>query len=261
MLLYKKMDPMEGFAVGEPINVTIAVFNKGAREAAQSNPERWRTPRLHPPTRHPPTLMPTLFSWSGLGNAYSLVVSDDNWKSDKFQIISGGNNFTLDYLNAGDQYVHDFVVVPIKKTWHRIKPAKMAFIDGVEGESTSKWTTQPPLALLALPPPACPRLPAGRCLGSPFLTMPRLCFCSCAVMHLSNTLPDIRIAATKASKWEAELLSIGAMLTLNVIQTKQGWITAGGIVLLLLFVQLVLVAKAVLQKRRHLRALEDVKKM
>jgi hypothetical protein len=181
LLLYKKMDPMEGFAVGEPINVTIAVFNKG------------------------------------LGNAYSLVVSDDNWKSDKFQIISGGNNFTLDYLNAGDQYVHDFVVVPIKKTWHRIKPAKMAFIDGVEGEST--------------------------------------------IMHLSNTLPDIRIAATKASKWEAELLSIGAMLTLNVIQTKQGWITAGGIVLLLLFVQLVLVAKAVLQKRRHLRALEDVKKM
>ena len=80
-------------------------------------------------------------------------------------------------------------------------------------------------------------------------------------MHLWNTLPDIRIAATKASKGEAELLSIGAMLTLNVIQTKQGWITAGGIVLLLLFVQLVLVAKAVLQKRRHLRALEDVKKM
>ena len=103
MLLYKKMDPMEGFAVGEPINVTISVFNKG------------------------------------LGNAYSLVVSDDNWKSDKFRIISGGNNFTLDYLNAGDQYVHEFMVVPIKKTWHRIKPAKMAFIDGVEGENTSAW--------------------------------------------------------------------------------------------------------------------------
>ena len=76
---------------------------------------------------------------AGLGNAYSLVVSDDNWKSDKFRIISGGNNFTLDYLNAGDQYVHEFMVVPIKKTWHRIKPAKMAFIDGVEGENTSAW--------------------------------------------------------------------------------------------------------------------------
>ena len=67
LLLYKKMEPMEGFAIGEPINVTLSVFNKG------------------------------------LGNAYSLVVNDDNWKSDKFRIVSGANNFTLDYLNAGDQ--------------------------------------------------------------------------------------------------------------------------------------------------------------
>merc|ERR1719387_319923 len=87
LLLYKKMDPMEGFSVGDPINVTLSVFNKG------------------------------------LGNAYSLIVNDDNWKSDKFSIISGGNNFTLDYLNAGDQYVHEFTVVPVKKTWHRIRPA------------------------------------------------------------------------------------------------------------------------------------------
>ena len=28
--MYKKMDPMDGFAVGSPINVTLAVFNKGA---------------------------------------------------------------------------------------------------------------------------------------------------------------------------------------------------------------------------------------
>jgi hypothetical protein len=75
-----------------------------------------------------------LWYLAGLGNAYSLVVNDDNWKQDKFAIISGGNNFTLDYLNAGDQYVHEFTVVPLKKTWHRVRPAKMAFIDGVEGE-------------------------------------------------------------------------------------------------------------------------------
>merc|ERR1719487_328046 len=96
LLLYKKMEPMEGFAIGEPINVTLSVFNKG------------------------------------LGNAYSLVVNDDNWKSDKFRIVSGANNFTLDYLNAGDSHEHTFVVKPIKKTWHRVRPAKMAFIDGVE---------------------------------------------------------------------------------------------------------------------------------
>jgi len=63
LLLYKKMEPMENIEVGRHINVTLSVFNKG------------------------------------LGNAYSLVVNDDNWKSDKFHIVAGGNNFTLDYLN------------------------------------------------------------------------------------------------------------------------------------------------------------------
>ena len=55
MLLYKKMDPMEGFAVGEPINVTISVFNKGQRDAAQSNQATRRAmARLDPPM--PPAL-------------------------------------------------------------------------------------------------------------------------------------------------------------------------------------------------------------
>ena len=180
LLLYKKMDPMEGFAVGRPINVTLAVFNKG------------------------------------LGNAYSLVVSDDNWKPDKFAIVSGGNNFTLDYLNAGDQYVHEFTVVPIKKTWHRVRPARMAFIDGIEGENT--------------------------------------------IVHTSNNLPDIRIAATKPSDLEEQLLLIGRIVTLNVMQTREGWKQAGMGLLLLLALQVMFVGKAVLQKRRHLRALDEVKK-
>merc|ERR1719201_2403438 len=181
LLLYKKMEPMEGFAIGEPINVTLSVFNKG------------------------------------LGNAYSLVVNDDNWKADKFAIISGGNNFTLDYLNAGDQYVHEFTVTPIKKTWHRIRPAKMAFIDGVEGENT--------------------------------------------IVHNSNTLPDIRIAATRANKWEEPLLVAGRIITFNIIQTKQGWTVAGSVLFSALLLRLVLLGKSVMQKRRHLRALDEVKKM
>ena len=181
LLLYKKMDPMEGFAIGEPINVTLSVFNKG------------------------------------LGNAYSLVVNDDNWKPDKFQIISGGNNFTLDYLNAGDQYVHEFTVAPIKKTWHRVRPAKMAFIDGVEGENT--------------------------------------------IMHMSNTLPDIRIAAVADNKYEDQLLTLGKVLTLNMIQTKGGWTYAGGVLLALLCLQVLVIARAVMRKRAHLRALDEVKKM
>jgi len=181
LLLYKRMEPMEGFAIGEPINVTISVFNKG------------------------------------LGNAYSLVVNDDNWKPDKFVILSGSNNFTLDYLNAGDQYVHEFIVAPIKKTWHRVRPAKMAFIDGVEGENT--------------------------------------------IMHMSNTLPDIRVAATKDSNVEKNLLLFGRVVTLNILQTKDGWVTAGCVLVGVLLVQLLLIGKAVVQKRQHLRALEDVKKM
>ena len=53
-----------------------------------------------------------------------------------------------------------FTVKPIKKTWHRVRPAKMAFIDGVEGENT--------------------------------------------IMHMSNTLPEFRIAAP--SNWIEEYL-------------------------------------------------------
>jgi len=180
LLLYKKMEPMEDFTVGQTINVTLSVFNKG------------------------------------LGNAYSLVVNDDNWKSDKFRIVAGGNNFTLDYLNAGDQYVHEFTVVPIKKTWLRVRPAKMAFIDGVEGENT--------------------------------------------IMHMSNTLPDIRIGVHK-NAWEEGLLSIGSVVSLNQIHTKKGWTQFGMGVVFLLLLKLFSVAKAVLHKRRHLRALDDVKKM
>merc|ERR1719231_895494 len=167
------MTPMSDFSVGEPINVTLAIFNRGQ------------------------------------GDAYSLVVNDDNWKPDKFRIVAGGNNFTLDYLNAGDQWVHEFTVVPIKKTWHRVRPAKMAFIDGVEGENT--------------------------------------------IMHMSNTLPDFRIAVSK-NALEDNLLMVGRVVTLNTVQTKKGWMTIGGLIVCVLFIQLVSVAKAVLQKRRHLRA-------
>merc|ERR1719198_1142642 len=146
LLLHKKIYPTTGFSVNYPINVTLTVFNKGP------------------------------------GNAYSLVVNDDNWKQDKFRIIYGGNNFTLDYLNAGDSHEHQFTVKPIKKTWHRVRAAKMAFIDGVEGENT--------------------------------------------IMHMSNTLPDIRIAATKANNLEAQLLFIGQVMTLNQIKTKKGFMQA-----------------------------------
>ena len=109
-----------------------------------------------------------------------------------------------------------FTVVPIKKAWHRVRPAKMAFIDGVEGENT--------------------------------------------IMHMSNTLPDIRVAVSK-NVLEENLLLIGRVVTLNMVQTKKGWMYAGTVLVLFLLVQLFFIGKAVLHKRRHLRALDEVKKL
>ena len=80
-------------------------------------------------------------------------------------------------------------------------------------------------------------------------------------MHMSNNLPDIRVAAVQDSVWEPHLLSLGRLVTLNVIQTKEGWTYAGGILLAGVVLQLLLVGKAVMDKRRHLRALDEVKKM
>ena len=102
LLLHKKLTPPEGpYYSGRPINITLQVWNQGP------------------------------------GNAYSVVVTDENWKQDKFRTVFQGNNFTLDFLNAGEQYVHEFTVVPVKTILaHRVKPAKMVFVDGVEGEST-----------------------------------------------------------------------------------------------------------------------------
>jgi len=108
-----------------------------------------------------------------------------------------------------------FTVVPVKKTWHRVRPAKMAFIDGVEGENT--------------------------------------------IMHMSNNLPDIRIAVAK-NELEEKMLMIGSIVTLNIIQTKKGWMYASSMLVVFLVVQLFFIAKAVLQKRRHLRALDDLTK-
>ena len=60
---------------------------------------------------------------------------------------------------------------------------------------------------------------------------------------------------------EEQLLVAGRVLTLNQIQTKRGWMRAGGLLVFVLVVQLYFIASKVMQKRRHLRALEQVKKM
>ena len=104
LLLYKKLTPPEGpYGIGKPINITLQVWNKGP------------------------------------GIAYSVVVKDENWKQDKFKTLYSGNNFTLDFLNVGEQYTHTFTVTPVKKILaHRVKPAVMEFADGVEAETTTK---------------------------------------------------------------------------------------------------------------------------
>lgn len=180
LLLYKKVTPSTDLTIGKSINVTLTVYNKGP------------------------------------GSAYSLMVTDDNWKSDKFRIVSGGNNFTVDFLNADDKYEHEFTVKPIRKMWHRVRPARMVFVEFSDGEQT--------------------------------------------ITHLSNSLPELRVSPKKDTLGE-NLLLAGRVLTFNVIKTKQGWMVAAFIVICLVALQLHVIGSKVLHKRRHLRALEDVKKM
>ena len=79
-------------------------------------------------------------------------------------------------------------------------------------------------------------------------------------MHMSNNLPDIRIAANKPSALEEHLLLVGRIVTFNVLKTKAGWKQAGIVLLGLLALQVLMIGKAVLQKRRHLRALDEMTK-
>ena len=51
------------------------------------------------------------------------------------------------------------------------------------------------------------------------------------------------------------------VVTLNNVKTKQGWMYAAGVLVAFLVLKVYMIASKVLQKRRHLRALEDVKKM
>uniref|UniRef100_A0A7S4BJE8 Translocon-associated protein subunit beta n=2 Tax=Chrysotila carterae TaxID=13221 RepID=A0A7S4BJE8_CHRCT len=187
MLLYKKLTPSADFTVMSPINVTLTVFNKGP------------------------------------GKAHQIIVADDNWKSDKFIVVAGDNNFTLEYLEAGDSYSHDFTVKPIRKLYHRVRPAKMLYV---------------------LSPPS-----DAETLSLDGLTT-----------HLSNSIGEMRVTPPK-DNLEENLLLVGRVLTLNVIQTKSGWTVAAVLALIAIGAQLYFVGSTVMQKRRHLRALEDIKKL
>ena len=76
-----------------------------------------------------------------------------------------------------------------------------------------------------------------------------------------HTKADLRRSQARVHDLEEQLLLIGRIVTLNVMQTREGWKQAGMGLLLLLAPQVMFVGKAVLQKRRHLRALDEVKKM
>ena len=51
------------------------------------------------------------------------------------------------------------------------------------------------------------------------------------------------------------------IITFNTIKTKKGWMWAGGAVVVFGLIQLYYIVSAIMQKRRHMRALDDVKKM
>lgn len=95
-------------------------------------------------------------------------------------------------------------------------PAKMVFVDGVEGEST--------------------------------------------ITHHSNSWPEIRVMDPEDSLADY-LLMFGRLITFNTIKTKKGWVWAGGIAALFGVMQTYYIGSAIVQKRRRIKALEDVKKM
>ena len=82
-----------------------------------------------------------------------------------------------------------------------------------------------------------------------------------ANVGLGLALPDIRVAASRTSGLVDVALVVGRVVTLNQIQTVEGGKKAlyalGGLVGL----QLLFIGKGLLTKRRHLRALDEVKKM
>jgi len=54
---------------------------------------------------------------------------------------------------------------------------------------------------------------------------------------------------------------IGRILSLNMIKSKRGWMVLAALVLVIICVQVYFIGSKVLQRRRHRRALEDVKKL
>ena len=102
--------------------------------------------------------------------------------------------------------------MPIKKIHvHRVREARMVFIDGVEGEDT--------------------------------------------VTHMSNRLPDMKVGLAN-DQLEETLLTIGKIATLNVVQTKQGWVYASALIILGLGALLVGLVRKTLHNWRYLRALD-----
>ena len=51
------------------------------------------------------------------------------------------------------------------------------------------------------------------------------------------------------------------LVTFNTIKTKKGWVWAGGFAALCGIMQTYYIGSAIVQKRRRIKALEDVKKM
>ena len=166
------------------------------------------------------------FARAGPGNAYSLMVNDDNWKQDKFRITLGGNNFTLDYLNAGDSFEHECAATKpaqaaqLTPLHARLAPMRSVWrVDSRSSRSARcgtacarrRWPSstapRPRRPVRHTPTAVCRAAPRSRRPGHTDATLSRLVVVV-AVMHLSNSLPEIRVLA-KEDKLEGSLLLAG----------------------------------------------------
>lgn len=98
MLLYKNISKGP-YYVNEPFRVGLTVYNKG-----------------------------------DVG-AQIVIVDNECWKTDKFDIVEGSANLTVDELLPGESYYHEFAVAAKKRVYfHRVRPAKMGYHFGEESK-------------------------------------------------------------------------------------------------------------------------------
>ena len=147
----------------------------------------------------------------------------------------------------------------------------MVFVDGVEGESTITHHSNSWPEIRVMDPEDSITdylLMVGRCGPPHLLSMrparllsTRRCISQMTVRPPPPP-PSHRVSPAPSPRRSPLAARDGRRLvTFNTIKTKKGWVWAGGFAALFGVMQTYYIGSAIMQKRRRIKALEDVKKM